>query len=306
MPEEVSLKPFRWGGMLSIWGQGENAYQGVCYSGLAYNPADYIDIIAKDAPPVEKWLVRYVDLKLANDWLAYCINHILPDEILKHIVFSRVHSKANWPAKYQTIIDGEEIIDEYNFDETDDDGAEVERERLRKLQRTQYGGCLPWLRISFSQELPANVIFAVGVLLRYASEHGAVLKMVDLLPQLEPSIPPEQRLSIAMNIGGARGHALSSWGYGYLEEFRDAVEQFSWKKHFLKMMKLKPFYAQPHKQGSVDDYFAPKWSKDDERDRTEVYCHSYANNPLKRNDLVVWTTHNMPNKVMRLWDKKEK
>lgn len=305
MSQEVDLKDYRWGGMLSIWGQEEHAYQGVCYSGLAYNPHDYIHIIKKDAPPVNKWLVRYVDLELANDWLAYCINHILPDEVLKLIEFQRVHSKAHWPEKYASTIPSDEIIDEWDYDQDAADASE-QKAKLRELQKRQYGGCLPWLKISFSQELPAKVMFAVGVLLRYASEHGPTLKIVELLPQLEPRIKPEHRLVVAMNLGGCRGHALSSWGYAYIPSFRMVAEKFSWKARFLKMLKDKPFYEQPTKMVEVDKYFDPAWKSDVYEREQEVYCSTYNNTILKRNGLSVRTHHNYPNELLALWDKKEK
>lgn len=301
----VRLRDHYWGGMLSIWGQGPKVYQGVCYSGLCYSPNNYVDDIRLDGPPVDKYLVRYVDLELANNWLAHVVNHILPDEVLKQINIVRPHSKGTWPARFQNKLPKDEVLEYYEDFDMEYDDAEAERARVEALSKKEYAGCMPWLKVSFDQTLPPNVMFAVGVLLRYVSEHGMAVKMLELLPQIAPEIPVAAQMCVAQNIGGARGHALGGWGYAYANAFKKVSEKFDWKGRFMKMMKLKPFGVDPLKHGQVDEYFTPTFNghggPDVHASRSVGVSRIYT-----RDGFTLDTTHNAPDLVLNAWLKKEK
>ena len=272
MNAPVILHDHKWAGMLSIWGQGDAHYQGVCYSGLSHRPEEFIHEIGKDAPPVTISLLRYVDLECAQLFLDFALKHLIPEEIIKHMKITRIYAKTinMWPRKFKNRVPKDEMIDEYGFD----DEEKKEAERAKRDRKSVYGGCIPWIRVDYDQCLPANVIFAVSVLLRYASEHGPVLKMLEALQKSGSKVPPDAQFCYASVVGRAGGHALGPWSWAYLNNFAEVALNYSWKAGFKKLMKkFKPFYESPEKIGAVDNFFECDWGAW-ESGRVEVCCSS--------------------------------
>jgi hypothetical protein len=209
-------------------------------------------------------------------------------KIQEHMKITRIWQKtsAAWPREYLKKIDLAEIIAENNYDA---DEEQLERNK-RDAKAGKYGGCTPWIKVEFSQDLSAKSIFAVGVLLRYASEHGAVLKVLEYMEQMDLKIPREKHFTIASMLGNAGGHAIGHWTFAVEKHYKKRVMKFSWADAFLTMEKQqKPFWEQPNKNGNIDPFFTVNDSGRYEPGRKEIFGSYIHMSPLTRNGISLQT-----------------
>lgn len=259
------LRDDRWGGMFSIWGQKDNWTGGVCYGSLNYEPKAYIKEIGEGCAPVEKAFIRWCDEDLANYWLGYLLDNIVPDEVKQHIEIERVHQKGiNWPQFNNRSGEAPDMPWE--------GAAGLDEKDWREARKGKYHGCLPWLRIKLDQKLSVNDMFTFAVLLRYASEHAAVCRMTRELPKMYPWLPTRTIILLASFLGRAGSHAIGGYGSLPVDQPKVILDFDMREKWKVMHEKSKPFFQQPKKEGSVDHYF-PLGGKKDPYERKE---YAYA------------------------------
>lgn len=251
----VDTNLYRWQGMHSIWGQLGVGYEGACYADLMYSPSKYIKVVGEDAPPVQVWELIYnrIPPEMAQWWIAFLRQHIIPDEMLSQFTITRVKTKKHWPEKILQKRMRYEILDDiyYNDEEVKESDT-----------KGRYAGCVPWVQLDLNQTLSARAIFALGNFFRYASEHGAVIAATKTLIEMEiPGLTVDQALILGQFMGGAKGHAVGGFGYLVADEVRKKTETFQWKERFAHMLKDPPFYKVQKRTGDIDPLFKPDWSK---------------------------------------------
>lgn len=282
-----NLPNYRWGGMLSIWGQKQVGHQGACYANLTYAPKNYITEIGKGAPPVQKWLLRYNGLPLddAQWWLSFLLQHIFPEELKEKLTITRAKSKTGWPNKWANERNILAILEDWDYDA----GLPPQ---LNDRLAAAYGGSTPWLQLELDQSLSARTMFATGVFLRYASEHApAIIATKALMEMKIPGIGPDQALVLGHCLGGARGHAVSNFGYLPKGGIRKALETYSWRERFLRLMDMdKSFYIHPEKQGDVDRAFHLPWTDANGNSRyVEICCEPGGQGIVEYNGIQIQT-----------------